>query len=89
MVLLTDGRPTVNVDRTLPEANLLLNAGVDVIVVAVGNQRSLNFAELFQISGQTFDNLILTSDWSDFLAIVTQPLVSRCDIEYLYPVFAF
>ena len=35
--LVTDGRSNVDPDKTIPNANLLKNTGVEIFVVAVGN----------------------------------------------------
>lgn len=66
MVLVTDGPSNTDSHKTIPNANLLKNSGVEIFVIAIGDNISVNEINMVA-SPNSNDHVFRFDDMSEFL----------------------
>ena len=68
---MTDGKSNINKSQTIPQANLLKAAGVEVFVLAVGNYNPAGIQEMIGICSVPYeDHLFRVDDFKSLLDVV-------------------
>lgn len=70
-LVMTDGKSNINKNQTIPQANLLKAAGVEVFVLAVGSYSPAGIQEMRDICSVPYqDHLFRISDFKSFVDVV-------------------
>ena len=75
---MTDGVPTRNVDKTLPETKAVRDAGIALFAVGIGKE--LNRTELVLFVGGKEEYVYYATDFEDLVASVEKVLSSSCQM---------
>lgn len=70
-LVMTDGKSNINKSQTIPQANLLKAAGVEVFLLAVGNYDPAGIQEMIGICSVPYeDHLFRVGDFKSLLDVV-------------------
>lgn len=75
-IVVTDGNPTREVDSTIPEVNLLREAGVEIFVIGIGEE--VNPSTLLAIADGQEQNVFSVGDFNDLQDIVISLRDAMC-----------